>query len=1041
MRLWLLSVAVVVAALLPVAAFGQDALVATEMLGRPTDNSIWVYAVSGFATDAYVQYGTVSGVYPNSTSIASFAATDSIAIVVSGLSADTKYYYRFCYRRTGNPTFIVRDEHYFHTQRPPGSTYKFTIQSDSHMYQPNFSHALMLITTQSELSAAPDFTIDMGDTYGNDTAPATTTLADEMFHHLHQRQYFGTLCHSSPLFFAPGNHEGEKGYYLNGSVAGTTPESNLAAYSTRARHFYYENPVPDAFYTGNTTVEGYGIGLPQNYYAWTWGDALYVVLDFYRYSTAAERTTGWDVTLGKTQYDWLKQTLEGSSAKYKFIFFHKMGEVRGLAVWAKRYEWGGYEMNNTTYTFATQRPGWAMPVHQLLLANRVTACFAGHDHLYAYEKVDGIVYQECPMPADTTYLFDWGHAADYTGTDIHQNSGHVRVSVAPTGVQVDYVRSALPGDAPEGVANGGIVFSYSIYPLTASAGANGSIVPNGTVTVTNGSSQHFSIAPGTGYHVATLTVDGSPVTPDTTYTFSNVASAHSISATFALPTTTYTLTYTAGLHGVINGSSPQTVASGGSGSPVTAVADAGYHFVSWSDDGLTHNASRTDVNVTADLSVSATFAANPGVTAPTLTVSQQLTGNDPGNTTKINLGWGALESGQTIEIWRAGFGHYPEYDDAGGTAVTTVPPEARWTCIALGLGGVSYADAPVDRDYYYYAAFVTDGYGTRSAVSNVGSALDYHLGDVSNGTTPGTGNDRVLLEDFSLLGAHYGATLAVADPLGYLDVGPTSTGWLDGVPTTDNRLEFEDLVMFSRNYWTASAPQSSARPVALAAAGSDALVLDRPQKVALGAPVTVELTLQGSGTLRALSTKLAWDAAVVEPVGYEPGAWLTAQNGVAFSPKPGAVDAAVLRAAGLKGEGLLATVNFKVLAAGDPKIRIGALDGRDAGNHKVAVAQSERVQAPQAPTETRLESAQPNPFRGTTALAFSLAQRGAVELAIYAVDGRRMRTLVSAVREPGVYRESWDGTDEQGRATPVGVYYARLTAGKVQMSRAIVYVR
>jgi hypothetical protein len=69
-----------------------------------------------------------------------------------------------------------------------------------------------------------------------------------------------------------------------------------------------------------------------------------------------------------------------------------------------------------------------------------------------------------------------------------------------------------------------------------------------------------------------------------------------------------TLTYTAGDHGTIRGTSPQTVAYGASGTQVTAVPDTGYHFVSWSDGAL--SASRTDSNMTADLSVTATFAAD-----------------------------------------------------------------------------------------------------------------------------------------------------------------------------------------------------------------------------------------------------------------------------------------------------------------------------------------------------------------------------------------------------------------------------------------------
>jgi len=52
----------------------------------------------------------------------------------------------------------------------------------------------------------------------------------------------------------------------------------------------------------------------------------------------------------------------------------------------------------------------------------------------------------------------------------------------------------------------------------------------------------------------------------------------------------------------------QTVTSGGSGTKVTAVAGTGYRFVSWSDGTAT--AARTDGNVTANLTVSASFAAS-----------------------------------------------------------------------------------------------------------------------------------------------------------------------------------------------------------------------------------------------------------------------------------------------------------------------------------------------------------------------------------------------------------------------------------------------
>ncbi|MDC0497502.1 carbohydrate-binding protein [bacterium] len=71
-------------------------------------------------------------------------------------------------------------------------------------------------------------------------------------------------------------------------------------------------------------------------------------------------------------------------------------------------------------------------------------------------------------------------------------------------------------------------------------------------------------------------------------------------------TNTYTLTYTAGANGSILGTSPQAVKSGANGTEVTAVPTAYYHFVDWSDGNT--SASRTDLNVTGDITVSANFA-------------------------------------------------------------------------------------------------------------------------------------------------------------------------------------------------------------------------------------------------------------------------------------------------------------------------------------------------------------------------------------------------------------------------------------------------
>jgi hypothetical protein len=84
-------------------------------------------------------------------------------------------------------------------------------------------------------------------------------------------------------------------------------------------------------------------------------------------------------------------------------------------------------------------------------------------------------------------------------------------------------------------ANHSIAVTYAAVPthvLTASAGANGSISPAGTVVANAGSSRTFTISPATGYQVADVLVDGVSQGPVTSHTFTNISAAHTITATF-----------------------------------------------------------------------------------------------------------------------------------------------------------------------------------------------------------------------------------------------------------------------------------------------------------------------------------------------------------------------------------------------------------------------------------------------------------------------------------------------------------------------------
>ena len=431
------------------------------ILGRPTASSVTISILFYQNADVYWEYGTAPGTYTSSTSQALATKDTPFVTDFTGLLANTRYYYRSRYRAAGGSSaFLAGPECSFHTQRATGSAYTFTIESDEHLYDKKGVKNLYRICLANQAQDSPDFMLSLGDIFGDDHQPYSITSDEMKTLHSNYRPFLGSICHSVPLFICLGNHEGEKDFYLQ-----QNPPENLAVYATLWRKFYYPNPSPGGIYTGNTETEGYGMGAPENYYAWSWGDALFVVLDAYRYdSDTSAKPKNWEWSLGLTQYTWLKNTLENSNAKFKFVFaHHTRGEGRGGVTTAKYFEWGGYEANGTNWGFTANRPGWDKPIHQLFVDNKVTIYFQGHDHLFAHEVLDGVIYQEVPMPSDSTYELGMKANAGAYVSDTIAGSGHLKVSVSSSCVRVDFIRAYLPADTVSGVHhNREVGFSYTI---------------------------------------------------------------------------------------------------------------------------------------------------------------------------------------------------------------------------------------------------------------------------------------------------------------------------------------------------------------------------------------------------------------------------------------------------------------------------------------------------------------------------------------------------------------------------------------------------
>ena len=428
------------------------------VLGRPTRDSVTASVLSYADREGKIEYGAGPGNLPEKTEPFPLKAGEPREIVLSGLTPDTLYRYRLLTREESGP-WTPGEECSFQTQRRSGEPFTFTLQADPHLDY-NTEPAMYLLSLSNALSASPDFHIDLGDTFMTDKHRFRETAAAQ---YLAQRFYFGQIAHSAPLFLTLGNHDGESGRWLDGTG------DNMAVWANAHRKRYFPDPVPDGFYTGNKVPDPKA-GLLQDYYAWEWGDALFVVLDPFWYSAPRRgNEDGWSRTLGRTQYDWLQETLEKSTAKYKFVFIHHLvggfgKDSRGGAEAAPFFEWGG-ENPDGTPGFAEKRPGWPMPIHDLLVRNGVSIVFHGHDHLFVKQDLDGIVYQEVPQPGyprhdNTRSAEEYG----YRGGLLLGSPGHLRIRVGSEAARVDYIRSVLPCDEKQTFTNGAVAASYEVPP-------------------------------------------------------------------------------------------------------------------------------------------------------------------------------------------------------------------------------------------------------------------------------------------------------------------------------------------------------------------------------------------------------------------------------------------------------------------------------------------------------------------------------------------------------------------------------------------------
>jgi 3',5'-cyclic AMP phosphodiesterase CpdA len=405
----------------------EMALVGAPMVFAPTafGFSLSVVSATGDAAPLRAFARPVSGGDWSVDTTRDYPTADAVEFTFLGLTPGTVYEYRVILPVEGDDDLELATGRVT-TQRPPGQDFTFALITDTHIpprsYVPtgmdteNTFESTLAAVAQDIAAANPDFLMNLGDMldfhmFGfNDPPPDSSWTR---FGYLNYRRLFGSSLALAPHFVVIGNWDGENG--CNGDEAIERSRSQ--------RLLYVPGPKPDTYPEGGNDME--------DYYAFTWGDALFVVLNVMTYTTGCHYLSydpgvADDWTLGTEQMTWLRQTLSQATSKWRFVLIHHA--VGGAA---------GDQANSAYGRGGGQaaRVGEQAVVHDLMLQYGVQIFFYGHDHVFTDMVVDGIHYT-LPGSAGAPWKFTTAETGYQT---YWPDSGHALVHVSPASVRVDFL--------------------------------------------------------------------------------------------------------------------------------------------------------------------------------------------------------------------------------------------------------------------------------------------------------------------------------------------------------------------------------------------------------------------------------------------------------------------------------------------------------------------------------------------------------------------------------------------------------------------------
>lgn len=355
-------------------------------VGAVTGISAKIAFATPYNLDYQVAYGTDPNLGGASLSPLMQNQTGPLQAELTGLTLDTVYYYQLRWKEHNDEGSMLSSPiRQFRTARAEGRSFRFVITSDLHHgarynYRSVIENTLRPVLT----SLNADFWVDLGDFVETDFAVYWTQDHARGLH-VGLMNGINRIAHSLPFIPIPGNHELINHYYGQPGAPSAgrcldVQTHGFAQYQGEARMLYY--PLYDH---GETVSPDY-----KTFFSWEWGDALFIALDPYLYTTTYPvkclQSDGF--TLGDVQTAWFTNLINYTTKKWIFVFIHQNGGATSEE-WAhgECYGRGGAQV-------AYNSMMWNEWINKILYRNSIV--FQGHDHVFSTNTYEGLRFFTLP---------------------------------------------------------------------------------------------------------------------------------------------------------------------------------------------------------------------------------------------------------------------------------------------------------------------------------------------------------------------------------------------------------------------------------------------------------------------------------------------------------------------------------------------------------------------------------------------------------------------------------------------------------------------